>query len=167
MSSDGFFLFIYFNWRIITILWRFLPTSTWISHGYTCTPPILNPPSPLPPHPIPLGCPRALALSAQLHASNSNWPSNLHMAMCKFQCYFLKSSHPLLLLLSSKVCSLHPCLLCCPGCRITSTIFLNSILCVNIQYLSPSSWLTSLCLIGSRFIHLFRTNSNAFLFIAE
>ena len=29
------------------------------------------------------------------------------------------------------------------------------------------SILTSLCIIGSRFIHLIRTNSNAFLFIAE
>jgi len=30
-------------------------------------------PSYLPPHPIPLGCPRARALSALLHASNLHW----------------------------------------------------------------------------------------------
>ena len=30
-------------------------------------------PSHLPPHPIPLGCPRALALGALLHASNLHW----------------------------------------------------------------------------------------------
>ena len=33
--------------------------------------------------------------------------------MCKFQCYSLKSSHPLLLPLSPKVCSLRLYLLCC------------------------------------------------------
>ena len=35
------------------------------------------------------------------------------------------------------------------------------------QYLSFSFWLTSLCIIGSRFIHLIRTDSKAFLFMAE
>ena len=34
-----------------------------------------------PPHSIPLGCPRALALSAPLHASNLHWSSILHMVM--------------------------------------------------------------------------------------
>ena len=41
------------------------------------------------------------------------------------------------------------------------------VLCVRIQYLSFYFWLTSLCIIGSRFVHLIRTDSNAFLFIAE
>ena len=36
---------------------------------------------------------------------------------------------------------------------------------VSIQYLSFSFWLTSLCIIGSRFIYLIGTNSDAFLFI--
>ena len=40
-------------------------------------------------------------------------------------------------------------------------------ICVRIQYLSFSFWLTSLCIIGSRFIHLIRTDSNMFLFMAE
>ena len=40
-------------------------------------------------------------------------------------------------------------------------------ICINIWYLFFFCWLTSLCIIGSRFIHLIRTNSNAFLFIAE
>ena len=35
------------------------------------------------------------------------------------------------------------------------------------EYLSFSFRLTSLCIIGSRFIHLIRTDSNAFLFMAE
>ena len=41
-------------------------------------------PSYLPPHPIPLGCPRAPALSAQLHALNLHWLSVLHMVTYMF-----------------------------------------------------------------------------------
>ena len=37
----------------------------------------------------------------------------------------------------------------------------------NIQYLSLSFWLTSLCIIGSRLIHFIRIDSNVFFFIAE
>ena len=36
-----------------------------------------------------------------------------------------------------------------------------------LRYLSFSFWFTSLCIIGYRFIHLIRTDSNAFLFMAE
>ena len=73
-------------------------------HVFPATHP--EPPSLLPPHPIPLGCPRALALGALLHASNLHWSSILHMVIYMFQCYSLKSSHPHLLPLSPKVCSL-------------------------------------------------------------
>ena len=40
-------------------------------------------------------------------------------------------------------------------------------ICVSIQYLYLSFWLTSLYIMGSSFIHLIRTDSNAFLFMAE
>ena len=43
----------------------------------------------------------------------------------------------------------------------------TELICANIWYLSFSFWLTSLCVIGSRFIHLIRTDSNAFLFITK
>ena len=86
-----------------------------------------EPLSNLPPYIIPLGCPRALALGALLHASNLHWSSILHMVMYMFQCYSLKPPHPHPLALSPKVCSLHICLLCCPACRIIGTVFLNSI----------------------------------------
>ena len=59
--------------------------------------------------------------------SNSHWLSILHMVMYIFQSYSLKSSHPLLLPLSPKICSLCLCLLCCSARRIVSTIFLDSI----------------------------------------
>ena len=41
------------------------------------------------------------------------------------------------------------------------------IICVNILYWCFSFWLTSLCIIGSSFIHLIRTDSNAFFLVAE
>ena len=62
---------IYFNWRLITLQYcgGFCHTSTWISHWCSCgSHP--EPPCHLLPHPIPLGCPSAPALSALLHASN-------------------------------------------------------------------------------------------------
>ena len=93
---------------------------------YIC-PPHLEPPLQLPPHSIPLGCPRASALGALPHASNLHWPSVLHMVMYMCQCYSLESSHLCLLPLSPKVCSLHQCFLCCLTCRMIGTIFLNSI----------------------------------------
>ena len=45
--------------------------------------------------PVPLGCPRAPALRALLHASNLHWSSILCMViMYMFQCYSLKSPLP-------------------------------------------------------------------------
>ena len=38
---------------------------------------------------------------------------------------------------------------------------------ISIWHLYFSFWLTSLCIIGSRFVHLIRTDSNVFLFVAE
>ena len=52
------FLINYFNWRLITLQYcsGFCYTLTWISHGCTCVP-HPEPPSHLPPHPIPQGDP--------------------------------------------------------------------------------------------------------------
>ena len=122
------FLFFYFNWRLITlqILWWFCHTFTRISHGCTCVP-HPDPPSHLPPHPIPLGYPSAPALSTLPHALNLDWRSVSHMIIYMFQCYSLKSSCPRLLSQSPTVCSLHLCLFCCLAYRVITTIFLNSI----------------------------------------
>ena len=86
-----------------------------------------EPPSHLPSHAIPLGCPRALSLNALFIALNLDWLSILHMVIYTFQCYFPVSSHPCLLPQSPKVCSLHLCLFCCLAYSIIVTIFLNSI----------------------------------------
>ena len=62
-----FFPIIFISWRLITLQYccGFSHTLTWISHGFTCVP---HPetPSQLPPHPISLGHPSALALSTCL-----------------------------------------------------------------------------------------------------
>jgi len=73
-------------------------------------------------------------------------------------------NHPTLSLSQSpKDCSIHQCLFCCLIHRVIVTIFLNSIyICVSILYWCFSFWLTSLCIIGSSFIHLIRTDSNVF-----
>ena len=97
-------LFIYFNWRLITLQYcsGFCHTLTQISHRCTCVPHPENP-SHLLPHPIPQGRPSALVLSALSHALNLDWRSIAYIVMYMFQCYSLKSSHPRLLPPSPKV----------------------------------------------------------------
>ena len=156
------------NWRLITLQYcsGFLPyidtSQPWV---YMC--PHSEPHSHLPPHPISQCCPRALALSAPSHAWNLDWWPISHMVIYMFQCYCLKSSHPCLLPQSPKVCSLHLCLFCCPAHRVIVTIFLNSISMHYILYWCFSFWHTSLCIIGSSFIHLIRTDSNASFLMVE
>ena len=67
LSLKNFFSFIFISWRLITLQYcsGFCHTLTWISHRFTCVP-HPDPPSCLPPHPIPLGLPSAPALSTCL-----------------------------------------------------------------------------------------------------
>ena len=81
----------------------------------------------LPPNTIPLGHPSAPAPSIQYRASNLDWQLISYMIFYMFQCYSLRSSHPLPLPQSPKDCSIHLCLFCCPTYRVIVTIFLNSI----------------------------------------
>jgi len=89
------------------------------------------PPKPESPQSPSLTCSSGFSQSTSFGRSASfmelYWSSILSMVIYMFQCYYLKSSHPYLLSLSPKVCSLHLCLLCCHACRIISTIFSNSI----------------------------------------
>ena len=124
----------------------FCHTTTWINIRYTYNPFPLETPSHLCPLPTPSHCHRALA--SQHHTLNSHWLSILHMVIYMFQCYSLKSSHPLLPLLCPKVCSLCLCLLCCPWSLVLSFEIIIYMLIFDIC-LS----LTSLYMIGSRFIH--------------
>ena len=83
------FLINLFNWRIITMLWWFLPSIDTNQPRVAVRPLILKPPSHLPPYPIPPACPRAPALRALPHASNLHWSSTLHMVI--YNIYFFKS----------------------------------------------------------------------------
>ena len=164
MCTFFFNLILFFNF---TILYWFCHISKWIRHRYTCVP-HPEPSSLLPPHTIPLGCPSAPAPSIQYRASNLDWRLVSYMILYIFQCHSPKSSHLLPLPQSPKDCSVHQCLFCCLVYRVIVTIFLNSIyICVSILYWCFSFWFTSLCIIGSSFIHLIRTESNVFFLMAE
>ena len=119
-----FILFLlFFNF---TILYWFCHISTWVHHRYTRVP-HPEPSSHLPPRTIPLGHPSAPAPSIQYRASNLDWWLVSYMILYIFQCHYPKSSHPLPLPQSPKVCSIHQCLFCCLVYRVIVTIFLNPI----------------------------------------
>ena len=99
LSSLFFFLINLFTLEdnYFTVLWWFSPYIDMNQPRVHLCPPHHESPSHLPAHPIPQGCPRALALSALLHAPNLHRSSILHMLIYVFQCYSLKSSHLCLL----------------------------------------------------------------------
>ena len=132
---------------------------------YTCSHP--EPLSHLPPRTITLSHPSAPAPSILHPASNLDWRFISYMILYMFQCHSPKSSHPLPLPQSPKDCSIHLCLFCCLAYRVIVIIFLIRYICVSILYWCFSFWLTSLCIIGSSFIHLIRTDSNVFFLTAE
>ena len=107
------------------ILYWFCHTSKWICHGCTWVP-NPEPPSHLSPHTISLGHPSGLAPSSLYPASNIDWQFVSYMILYMFQCHSPKSSHPLPLLQSPKVCFIHLCLFCCLAYRVMVTTFLNS-----------------------------------------
>ena len=148
-----------------TILYWFCHTSTWIHHGCTHVP-YPEPPSHLPPHPIPQGHPSAPALSACL--MYWTWTGDL-FHIWYYTCFnAILSNHPSLTFSQSpKVSSLHLCLFCCLAyshCYHLSKFHIYALIyCIGV-FLSD---LTSLCIIRSSFIHLIRTDSNAFFLMAE
>ena len=135
--------FIYFNWRIITLLWRFLPFIDMSQPQVYMCPPIPSPArTSLPTLSLQIVPEHWLWVPCFMHRT-WHWSSILHLVIYTFQCYSLKSSHPRLLPQSPKVCSLHLCLFCCPACRIIVTVFLNSIyiwICVSLSDLFHSVW---------------------------
>ena len=120
------FFFSFFNFFYFTILYWFCHTLTWIHHGCTWVP-NPEPSSLLPPCTIPLGHPSASAPSVLYPALNLDWRFISYKILYMFQCHSPKSSHPLPLPQSQKVCSVHLRLFCCLAYRVIVTIFLNSI----------------------------------------
>ena len=165
MLWEFFFKLFIFTLFYFIILYWFWHTLTWIHLGCTCDPKH-EPPSHLPPRYIPLCHPREPAPSMLYPASDIDWWFNSYMIVYMFQCHSPISSH--ILPLSPEVHYTHLCLFCCLAYRVIIAIFLNSIyICVSILYWCFSFWLTSLCIIGSSFIHLIRTDSNEFFLTAE
>ena len=118
--------FFFFALFYFTILY-------WFCHTINMNPPRVYTSSqswtPLPPPPstISLGHPSAPAPSILYPVSNLDWRSVSYMILYMFQCHSPKSSHPLPLPQSPKVCTIHLCLFCCLVYRVIVTIFLNSI----------------------------------------
>ena len=123
----SFFFRFYFSVLFyFTILYWFCHTLTWICHGYTWVP-NPEPLSHLPPHIISLGHSSAPAPSILYPVSNLDWQFISYMIVYMFQCHSPKSSHPLPVPQSRKVCSTHLCLFCCLAYRVIIIIILNSI----------------------------------------
>ena len=146
-------------------MYWFLPyidmNQLWI---YVCSPSLSPLPPPSPSHPS--GSSQCTSPEHLSHASSLGWWSFSPLMVYLFQCYSLRTSHPCLLPQSPKVCSVHLCLFflfCILGYR----YHLFPYICVSILYWSLSFWLTSLCIMGSSFIHLIRTDSNEFFLTAE
>ena len=69
--------------------------------------------------------------------------------------------------LGPQVCLLHLCLHSFPANRFINTIFLESIdMCSYTMFVFLFLTYFSLCITGSRFIHLTRTHSDSFFFFA-
>ena len=84
-----FFKNIYFNLRLIILKYCGVFAIHWHESQLYMVPPYQNP-SHFLPHPIPLGCPSALALSALFHASNLDCSSISHMVIYMFNAIFSK-----------------------------------------------------------------------------
>ena len=117
-----YFILFYLLYNIVLVLPHINMNLPWV---YMCSPSCT--PSHLPSCTIPLGHPSVPASSILYPALNLDWRFISYMILYMFQCHSPKSSHPLPLPQSPKVCSIHLCLFCCLAYRVIITIFLNSI----------------------------------------
>ena len=157
-----YYYYIFLLYNIVLVLPYINMHLPWV---YTCSPSwtLLPPPSPY--HPSG----SSLCTSPKLPVSCIKPGLAIHFLydIINVLMPFSQIISPLPLPQSPKDCSIHLCLFCCLPYRVVITIFLNSYICVSILYWCFSFWLTSLCIIGSSFIHLIRTDSNVFFLMAE
>ena len=177
-ASSFFFLglilsFIFFNF-IYHYYYFFLYNIVLVftTHRNESTTGVPNPIplSHLPPKTIRSDQPSAPDPSILHPTSNLGWKFISYIILSMFQCRSPKSSHHLHLPQSPKDDSIHLCLFCCLRVndnRVIITIERVTGICVSILYWCFPFWLTSLCIIGSSFIHLIRTVSNVFFLMAE
>ena len=103
-------------------------------------------------------------LSALHHTADSHYLAVLHVVyMFQSSSILFTLSFPLLCAQLFSLCFslLLPCKL------VHQYRFSRFHIYVNMLHLCFSFWLTSLCIAGSRFIHLTRTDSNSFFFMAN
>ena len=152
----------FFNFLLIFALHYYIGfchSSTWVSHRHTYVPSLLNlPPISHPSHPSRLS--QKTRLSSLCNTANFHWLPILHMVIIHFHATL--SIHPIL---SFSLCVLKSILYVCvsiAALQVGPSVpsFQIPYICVNMQYMSFSFWLTSLSTISSRFIHLIRTDSN-------
>ena len=154
-------LFIYFNWRLITTLWWFLPyihmNHPWV---YMCSPSWTPLPPPYLYHP----------------SGSSQCTSPKHPVSCikpgLVICFLYDIIH--ISMPFSQIIPSSPSPTESKRLFYTSVSFLLSRIQGYRYHLSKfhiyacfSFWLTSLCIIGSSFIHFIRTDSNVFFLMSE
>ena len=156
------FCFVFY----FTILYWFCHTSTCIHHGCTR---VLHPEPPLPPPSLyhPSGSSQCTSPKLLVSCIEPGLAIHFLYDIIHFLIPFSQIIPQLPLPQSPKDCSIHLCLFCCLTYRVVITIFLNSIYMHQYTVLVFFFWLTSLCIIGSSFIHLIRTDSNVFFLMAE
>ena len=129
---------------------------------YTCSPSR----TPLPPPSLYHPSGSSQCTSPKHPVSNLDWQFISYMILYMFPWHSHKSSHSLPLPQSPKDCSIQ--------CLLTVSLLLSHIqgyhyhlskfhIYALVYSIGFSSWLTSLCIIGSSFTHIIRTDSNVFL----
>ena len=132
---------------------------------YVCSPSRTPLPTPSPSHPS--GSSQCTCPEHPVSCIETGLTHHFTYIIYMFQCHSPKSSHPRPLPQSPKDCYIHLCLFCCLIYKVTITIFLIPYICISILCWWFSFWFISFCIIGSSFIHLIRTDSNALFLITE
>ena len=140
-------------------MYWFCHTSTWIHHRCTCVPLLTNPSTFLPIQSLWVIPVHQLRVSGFMHRI---WTGN-SFHIWYYTCFnAILPNHPTLALSYrvQKTVLYIWVSFAVSHTRLSLPSFYIPYICVSIWYWCFSFWLTSLCIIGSSFIHLIRTDSN-------